>query len=262
MNEKVKNALNSILERFKSGDIPEAVAYSMYPVADIPSAKWSLLNRTFMFLAGTADGRGYQQWRQAGRFVKKGSKAFYILVPFFKKTEDDNGEEAKMLYGFGAKPVFRLEDTDGDPLDYEQIELPELPLLERAEKWGVSVKAIPGNYRYYGCYSSNRKQISLATKDECVFFHELSHLAHHKIKGELKAGQDPIQEIVAELSAQALCRIVGKQPHDTLGNSHRYIERYAGKLKISPYSACLRVMSETEKVLSLILKADEEKPVN
>ena len=62
-----------------------------------------------------------------------------------------------------------------------------------------------------------------------------------------------MQEIVAELSAQALCRLVGKQAEDTTGNSFRYIERYAGKIGLSPYSACLKVLGETEKVLNLIL---------
>ncbi len=256
MKDKVKQVLNIILEKFESGEIPEAVAYSMFPVPDTPSARWSLLNRTFMFLAGTADGRGYKQWRQVGRYVKKGSKAFYILVPFFKKIEDESGDEIETLYGFGCRPVFRFEDTNGESLDYEQIELPDLPLFDRAEEWGISIKAVPGNYRYYGYYSANRGEIALATKDECVFFHELSHAAHHKIKGNLKKGQDSIQEIVAELSAQALCRIVGKQPTDTLGNSIRYIGKYAGKLNISPYTACLKVMSETEKVLNLILKGE------
>jgi hypothetical protein len=53
-----------------------------------------------------------------------------------------------------------------------------------------------------------------------------------------------------------LCRLVGKQARvrDTTGNSYRYIERYADKLKLSPQAACLKVMSETEKVLNLILK--------
>ena len=83
MQAKVKQVLNQIVDQFKSGNIPQAVAYAMFPVADVPSARWSLLNRTFMFLAGTADGRGYKQWLSAGRHVKKGSKAFYILVPFF-----------------------------------------------------------------------------------------------------------------------------------------------------------------------------------
>jgi len=256
MQAKVKQVLSQIVEQFKSGDIPKTVAYSVFPMADVPSAKWSLLNRTFMFLAGTSDGRGFRQWKSTGRYVKKGSKAFYILVPFFKKVEDDNGDESQVLSGFGARPVFKVEDTDGEPLDYEQIELPSLPLMAVAKKWDLDVKAIPGNYRYYGYYSAHRKEIALATKNESVFFHELAHAAHHKVKGKLKKGQDPFEEIVAELSAQALCRMVGKQPNDTLGNSFRYIERYAKKLNISPHTACLKVMSETEKVLNLILKGE------
>lgn len=252
MNDKVKSVIQTILDRFESGDIPEAVAYSMFPIADIPSARWSLLNRTLMFLSGTSDARGFRQWEETERHVKKGAKAFYILVPFFKSREDDNGEKSFMLTGFGCRAVFRLEDTEGEPLAYQKVELPNMPLMERAEEWGISVKAIPGNYKYYGYYSSHRSQIALATPHEAVFFHELAHAAHDRVKGGINPGQDPIQEIVAELSAQALCRLVGK-PSDNLGNSYRYIKGYAEKLKLTPHSACLKVMAETEKVLSLIL---------
>ena len=257
MNDRVKQVLSIILEKFKSGDIPESVAYSMYPVPNTPSAKWSLLNRTLMFIAGTADARGYKQWLKANRYVKKGSKALYILVPYIKKEENDEGEEVERLVGFLTRAVFRYEDTDGKALDYEQIELPDLPLLERAEEWGIQVKAIPGDYRYKGYYLSSKKVIALATKEECVFFHELAHCAHERIKGGLKVGQDPSQEIVAELSAQALCRIVGKSAHKYLGNSYRYIEGYAERLNITTYTACLKVMSDTEKVLNLILKGGQ-----
>jgi len=256
MNDRIKQVLNGILERFKSGDIPEAVACSMYPTADdIPSAKWSLLNRILMFVAGTADARGYKQWLKAGRYVKKGSKGFHILVPCMKRMEDDETrEEKETLVGFMCKPVFRYEDTDGESLDYEQIELPELPLLERAKEWGLNVRAIPGNYRCYGYYSPIRKEIALTTSEEKTFFHELSHAAHEKIKSGLKSGQDPFQEIVAELSAQALCHLVGKQANNSFGNSYRYIVGYAEKAKLTPHAACLKVMSQTEKVLDLILK--------
>jgi len=256
MNDKVKQVLKGILEQFKTGIIPQSVALSMFPVANIPSKNWSLLNRTLMFLASTADGRGYRQWQQVNRFVKKGSKSFYILVPFIKKIQEANGEDTQRLFGFGCKPIFRYEDTDGGPLDYEQIELPPMPLMERAEEWGISVKCIPGNYRYYGFYSPARKEIALATAEEKTFFHELSHCAHEKIKGNLTSGQDPFQEIVAELSAHALSKLVGKQARDTTGNSYRYIESYASKLDISPYTACLKVVSDTEKVLNLILKGE------
>jgi len=66
-------------------------------------------------------------------------------------------------------------------------------------------------------------------------------------------GQDSLQEVVAELSAQTLAVMVGKSAEDTIGNSFRYIKTYAEKLEISVHSACLKVMSETEKVLKHII---------
>ena len=257
MKDNVKLVLDSILERFKSGDIPQAVAYSMFPIPDIPSAKWSILNRTIMFLSGTQDARGYRQWQQVNRYVKKGSKCFYILVPYIKKVETDEGDK-NALYGFGCKGVFPVESTDGEELSYEGIELPKLPLMERAEEWGISVKAIPGSYCYSGSYSPVRKEISLCTKEESVFFHELAHCSHEKVIGKLKMGQDPLQEIVAELSAHALCRIVGKSGEKFIGNCFKYIEMYSQKIKMSPYSACIKVMNDVEKVLNLILHGDRD----
>jgi antirestriction protein ArdC len=258
MNEKVKQTLDTVLERFKSGDIPEVVSYAMFPLSDIPSSRWSLLNRTIMFISGTADARGYKQWLQVGRYVKKGSKSLYILVPYFKKVEDE-GDKVSVMTGFGCQAVFRVEDTDGEPLEYQNLELGEIPLLERAEEWGISVKAIPGSYRYAGYYATSRKEICLATKDECVFFHEISHVAHEKVIGSLKAGQDPLQEVVAQLAAQCLCMMVGKSADKFLGTSYRYIERYAAKIKTTPHKACLKVISDTEKVLEIILWPAGEK---
>jgi antirestriction protein ArdC len=255
MNDKVKNVLKGILAMFKSGEIPEAVAYASHPTADIPSNRWSFTNRIIMFFSGTQDARGFRQWKEANRYVKKGSKAFHILVPCFGIEKDEHtGKEDKVLRYFKSAPVFRIEDTEGEPLDYEMLEVPDLPLLDRAQEWGIGVKSIPGNYFYHGSYSKTQKKISLATDEEGVFFHELAHAAHEKVNGGLKNGQDPFQEIVAELSAQALCRIVGKKAQDTIGNSYRYIESYAKKLDLNPYSACMRVMRDTEKVLKLILQ--------
>jgi len=139
MKEKIKQVLDVILEKFRTGEVPQAVAMSMFPIPDLPSSKWSLLNRTLMFFAGTQDARGFRQWVQAGRKVRKGSKALRILVPSFKTVEnEETGEEAQVLKGFVAGPVFRAEDTEGEPLDYENVELPELPLRKRAEEWGLT----------------------------------------------------------------------------------------------------------------------------
>lgn len=102
-----------------------------------------------------------------------------------------------------------------------------------------------------------KKEIALATKEENVFFHELAHAAHHHIMGELNKTECWEEEVVAELAAVVLCQIVGKTTTH-LGNNYRYIQRYADEAKISPVSACMRVLGEVEKVLGLILCGDSE----
>ena len=213
-----------------------------------------------MFISGTEDARGFRQWIEVNRHVKKGAKSFQILVPCFKKVTDENTkEEVSRLVGFTTANVFRAEDTEGEMLAYERLQLPEHPLMDKATEWGIDVKAVPGNTDHYGYYSSNKKLIALATAEESTFYHELCHVAHEKVIGNLKRGQDPFQEIVAEVSAQALCRIVGKDGDKHLGNSYRYIESYAKELELSPQSAVLHVISDVEKVLHLILKETDRK---
>ena len=257
MTQNIRETLNSILEAFESGNIPEAIAHSMFPIPDLPSSNWSVLNRINIFLSRTTDARGFRQWNNVGRHVKRGAKAIYILVPRMIKreiaSETDETREEEVLSGFMAKPVFRVEDTDGEPLDYEQIELPELPLMERAKEWGLSVKAVPGNYQYHGYFSQDKKEIGLSSKDEAVFFHELAHYAHHLIVGDLRTVAPWEKEVVAELAAAALCKIVGKDSK-YFGASYQYVKHYAEQAGLSPVKACLRVINQTEAVLALILK--------
>jgi len=66
-----------------------------------------------------------------------------------------------------------------------------------------------------------------------------------------------MKEIVTELAAAVLCNMVGKTSK-YLGNNYQYIEHYARKENLSPFNACLKVMSDVEKVLGLIM-ADKEK---
>jgi hypothetical protein len=61
MNAKIMQALGSIVQRFKEENIPESIAYSMFPIPNIPASKWPLLNRTLMFISGTSDARGFNQ---------------------------------------------------------------------------------------------------------------------------------------------------------------------------------------------------------
>jgi len=260
MHSQVKRVLSHILDRFEAGDIPQAIAYSMYPRPDVPSAKWSFMNRLLIHLAGTTDARGYRQWQSVGRFIKKGSKAIYILVPRLVRRVDPFHpvEERVILAGFLARPVFRVEDTDGAPLDYQQeFPLPDLPLLGKAKEWGITISTGRLLFGAYGAYASKSNSILLATPEESVFFHELSHASYARVIEPLRPGQHWDQEIVAELSAQALCHLVGKSPGSNLGNSHAYIEGYAKQAGLTPLAACFRLLDSVERVLIEILGKDE-----
>ncbi len=255
--DKATDALKRILESFESGAVPEALARVAIPPVDVPCAHWSLSNRLLVFLSGTDDARGFQQWKEASRFVRSGAKALYILAPILiRKQDGEDGpdESEKVLKGFRVIPVFRVEDTEGDPLPVSPVLPPEPPpLIEVATAWGVTV-----NYRaivnpFLGSYSPGRKEILLCTHDEQVFFHELAHAAHERALGALKQGQDWKQEIVAELTAATLMHLFGKRPND--GGSYRYIAQYAQKASKDVYRACLTVVADVEKCLSLILGA-------
>lgn len=255
-SEKAKVCLRRIVDLFKEGNVPRALAVATIPTSkDIPSAKWSIGNRVLQFLADTSDGRGFQQWRQAGRKVKKGAKAFCILGPNTRtiKDTDDKGQEiAKVIVtGFHAIPVFRAEDTDGEALSYEPVSPP--PLIEVARALGISVSYQSFANNYYGYYQGQSHKIVLATHSAQVFFHELAHAAHHRIAGKLKGGQVPDQEIIAELTAATLAQMYC--PEVNLGFSYEYIKSYAQKSKKTIERACLAVLNTVAQVLDKILTA-------
>ena len=176
-SKKARVCLQRIVNLFKEGNIPKALAVATIPPqAGIPSAKWSWSNRLLQFLADTSDARGYRQWQQAGRQVNKGSKAFLILGPNVKKITktDDAGEKTEKIIvtGFHCIPVFRAEDTDGEPLPYQPATPP--PLADVAERFGVSVSYQTFAGRYSGAYKGDSKKIVLATVFRCLSDHKLN----------------------------------------------------------------------------------------
>ena len=52
--------------------------------------------------------------------------------------------------------------------------------------------------------------------------------------------------------------MVGKKTDTHLGNNYRYIETYAQKANLSPLAACLKVMTDVEKVLQEIFGMDRQ----
>ncbi|MDD5673283.1 MAG: hypothetical protein PHC61_03915, partial [Chitinivibrionales bacterium] len=169
-------------------------------------------------------------------------------------------EEIMECVGYHAIPVFRMEDTEGQPLKYAQLETKSLPLADIAARWGIEIKAGAFNGEYLGYYSDGKKEIVLATDNERTFLHELSHAAHYRI--DPKAEQAPAweKEIIAELSASALLYMMGKEGHT--GNHFAYITRYAEQAHLSTVKACMKILNKCFAVINEIVEAAEPQELN
>ena len=265
--ERVQAAVAGLVALFESGNLPDAVAQTtitrLAADREVPCTRWSLQNRLLVTLAGTADARGFGQWKEVDRSVRKGAKAVYILAPSKvtrRDTDAATGEETErtILVGFHPIPVFRVEDTDGPPLVRPDYGPPTLPVLaDVAATWKVPVAWLPfeGRYRGYHAHGA-QERIVLATHDARTWFHELGHAAHMRVLAasgrEMAGGQDPRQEIVAETVAAVLCRLYGFDGY--LWHCHEYVKSYGGK---DPLRAAARVLGDVERCLVLILETHE-----
>ena len=230
-NQHVKEAIKRVVETLRTGDI-EKIAYAVFKCQKgRPSDSWSFLNRLIMFCHDTEDARGFAQWNKVGRRLKKGTKAFYISVPGLVKTKnkttnEEGEEEDERRRIYMQKPVYRFEDTTGTPREEDGF-TPEIPanLVQVAEGLGLEIKTKRFTDGTYGFFSASQKEIALMSPELDVFLHELAHGVDNKINGELKGGQQPDQEIVAELSAEVVGYLLGRKLN---GRSRDYITGYSG----------------------------------
>jgi hypothetical protein len=243
--------MESLVKVLEEGNL-EVVARAVFrSKLNRPCDKWSLSNRILMLINETDDARGYRQWNAVNRYVKKGSKAIYILGPMTKKFKDEKtGEEVVKVYGFHTIPVFRLEDTEGEPLEEDDFQL-EIPVcFDRIIKeLNIDVAPTAFDGSCYGWYCSSGllgqdRKIRLATPEIKTFLHELCHAVDDVVIGKLKPGQRKDQELIAEFGAAVLARLLG---YDIpLGNAKRYIESYGTVREV------VQFFGRLEKIISYI----------
>jgi len=255
LSDKAQAALDKVVEQFQKGDLSPIVKIARIQRQGdpIPSERWSLCNRILAYVqTGSLDCRGYRQWQKAGRHVRKGERAAYILAPCLIPVEDvKTGEVVPVLKGFRPIAVFADDQTEGEDLpamDYSPRELP--PLADVAQRLGIDVTYQPLPSDRLGRCKVNGSRIDLGSHDPQIFFHELAHAAHARVEGRLRGGQDPRQETVAEFTAAVLMHLYGLD--DRTGNCWRYIQDYAQ----DPLLAIVKALSTAEKVLALLLADD------
>ncbi|MGZ3579293.1 MAG: hypothetical protein ACXU98_09765 [Syntrophales bacterium] len=268
----VNGLLSQVVDAFKEpGKLAATMAETQKWVT--PSSKWSISNQMLLALANTRDARGIQQWNEAERRVKKGTKAVYILAPITVKKEleevvdSPDGtnatriSEVPVATAFRAVPVFRVEDTLGwnaaeqcweeMPLSYNPRKLPSL--TGKAEEWGLQVHYTAMENGLLGTYSPSNQKIRLPSEEPTVFYHELSHAAHHRLTGdEFKGIPKWKQETVAELAATVLAILYENDYPAPSKTSYNYISGYAED-GTNIHKLCMSILKDTEKVLREIL---------
>jgi antirestriction protein ArdC len=259
-NDKAKVAAEKIVETFRNPEnLPKALAHMALNVGS-HSAGYSWSNQMLVWIEGYTDAAGYKQWVEYGRRVRKGERAFYILAPIVVKYTEksinaETGEEVEekrtYIKGWRGVPVFGLEQTeveDEEKWKKRQGEAAEhvenLPWLEVARKWGLTVKGahLPGAA---GFFSHRDNVIGLGVKNLSTWAHELVHAAEEQL-GNLThgLGQDPSNEIVAELGGAVLLTIAGMEHEADLGGCWDYVKSYGEGDPIKKAMGLLKRLSE------------------
>ena len=251
----IKSAVSKLMTMFQSGSFPAQLATTIIrrnEADEIPSDSWNIGNRILMSAQNTSDARGYNQWLEVKRQVKKGSKAIYIFAPLTKRMTETDAETGE----FRPLPVFRYEDTEGEPLpDYDYKPKTYPPFFDVAEKLGVSVEYRPMRANFLGRYSASTTSIQLCSQDAHVYYHELAHAIHNTFV-DLKTYDTDKAEIVAEFSSCVLCELTNIRGYET--QSYDYIRHYCddetkpeGVLK-----EILGVLNDVEKIVLTVINTD------
>ena len=260
---KAETAATRILDAFKSGGLPKAIApVFVHRKDNVPCRAWSWSNQLLAAIYGQGDARGYKQWQAVGRNVKKGEKSFAILCPCIRKVEDDKGKEKSFLYGFTSAPVFGIHQTEGDDLPPPDPEvmawLDSLPVVEVARSWGLNVDAFNGANASYLGYYKHGQGIALGVKNLSTWSHELVHAADDRNHTITRApGQQPDNEVVAELGGAILLETLGYESESDRGGCWDYVQSYASKRKGDTLAVCQSLLKRTCDCVALILDTAE-----
>jgi Zn-dependent peptidase ImmA (M78 family) len=210
-------------------------------------------------MAGTSDARGYRQWEVVGRSVKKGAKSIAIFAPLSKIVENTgDGKNKTIIFGFRPIPVFRIEDTEGEPLPDEIASVPAIypPFYEVAERLGIEVRWSPIDENAYGYFSVLNNSITLHSEDAFIYFHELAHAVHNTFVN-LRTIDINRAEIVADVAAAVLCQLQGISGYQV--QTYEYVRRYCrDKAPQAVLRAVMSALTDVEQVVNKIIDVAQQ----
>lgn len=285
MYGKAEAVGNQIVDLFKSGELPKALAPVFLRCGGRHADGYSWSNQLIVALRGFSDAMSYGKpangkkpatgWVSVGRQVRGGERATSILAPCKGKrkiTDADTGEaeDRMVVYGFRGVPVFGLEQTDViDEKLWEKHKpdnaktqefLDGLPLREVAGEWGLQLQAYSGRdggaHGWYRGGHLGPTAIAIGVENVSTFAHELVHAADD-LNGTMNRGGRHSREyedgeVVAELGGAILLYSLGYERDADLGGAFKYITAWTkGR---DPVSACMQMLNRTCEAVALILE--------
>jgi antirestriction protein ArdC len=184
-------------------------------------------------------------WKNVGRMVKKGEKAFHIVKPY---SFQDKNDKEKIITGFGTQAEFGYEQTEGDPLP-ELLSIAECvwtnpDMIAVASSIGCTVETgFSGGEA--GFYRPSTKHIQISSDDKNVLYHELAHAVDYHLRDSKDMGDSRIKEVVAEYSSAILSRVYN--PDSKVEVAKSYIEGWSGH-------DLIKAMDETFHRVKLIVE--------
>lgn len=191
---------------------------------------------------------GYRRWQELGRHVRKGEKGIAILAPCKYKSENDQGEDERVIKGFRTAYVFDISQTEGE-------ELAALPISRLSGDGPAVMHALtevcpwPWVLRYL-------RHLSRADQERADRFRQLSHhdprgsraSANSQDNGS-RANAHPANHIgcrsVAELEAESTAFVVC----DSLGiDSSAYSFAYAASWSTDNDNGIERIKAHADRI--------------
>ena len=270
---KAEAVATKIIEAFKTGNVPKALARVFIKRAGRHCDGYSWTNQLLVALSGWDDAMGYggkdgtSGWLSVGRRVKAGERCTHILAPCVRKVDDPkaDGGTRTVIFGFRSVAVFGVEQTvienpelwakhNKGNADADAF-LSELPLVDVAKNWGLTLKAYSGREAGALGWYRRGQAIALGVENLATWAHELCHAADDRNGKLVEHGQHWRSETVAELGGAILMHAMGYEQDADLGGAWEYISKYAETANIEPVKACMDVLKRTCEAVAMILEA-------
>ena len=283
MNKKIcEMVAERVIEELKNGVVPWNQPWfgSDRFVSHINGKHYSLLN--CMMLGKPGEYATFNQINKEGGRVKKGAKSRLVVYwsPIKKEEVGDDGEKKiKTYFILKYYRVFNLNDCEGVKKKYlndddtkfiheEAKDAEEVISAYEAANPGLKIVRDEHSGRAY--YRPSEDLIRVPKMEQfpkveefySTLFHEMAHSTGHwsrlgrfKESGAVAAfgGEDyGKEELIAELSAAALCGKCGVESRDSFRNSAAYLNGWMEAIKGNP-ELIVAAASKADKAVEYIL---------